>query len=211
MKVLRILLLAVSTLSGSFLTGCATPAQTVGLAVGTTVAGAHSPSQEIEQVYYLGVFDPLEQVPPSVYRVTVHGQASIMSLAKFATGWVPADMVDSLNSKIGYDENGKIELTRMEGDQKFSLNARRRMVLFGPEGFREAPRNHRLVIVMGTNPSRYFEAVKDALSETIEGQGAKQDDKVITELLRALLATGDERRRFEEFQNSLKKSEQGGN
>src|SRR5262245_33562546 len=82
--------------------GCATPVQTAGLVAGVTVAGGRSPGQEIEQVYYLGVFDPQDQVPPSVYRVTVHGQASVLGLTKFASGWVPADIADSLNTQIGY-------------------------------------------------------------------------------------------------------------
>ena len=39
----------------------------------------------------------MEQVPPSVYRVRVKGQASFLSATKFASGWVPADLVDSLS------------------------------------------------------------------------------------------------------------------
>src|SRR6266850_8359765 len=54
--------------------GCATPLQNAGLAAGITAAGGRSPGHEIEQVYYLGVFDPQDQVSPAVYRVTVHGQ-----------------------------------------------------------------------------------------------------------------------------------------
>src|SRR6266849_1933566 len=53
--------------------GCATPAQTAGAiaggVVGVTIAGGYSPGNEIEQVYYLGVFDPQEQVPATVYRL----------------------------------------------------------------------------------------------------------------------------------------------
>jgi hypothetical protein len=36
-------------------------------------------------------------------------------------------------------------------------------MLFGPEGFREAPANHRLVIVMGSDPSAFFQGVDQAL------------------------------------------------
>jgi hypothetical protein len=35
--------------------------------------------------------------------------------------------------------------------------------MFGPEGFREAPRDHRLVVVMGSDPSVFFSAVDEAL------------------------------------------------
>ena len=38
----------------------------VGGSVGATVTGARSPSHEIEQIYYLGVFDPREQVPEAI-------------------------------------------------------------------------------------------------------------------------------------------------
>ena len=36
-------------------------------------------------------------------------------------------------------------------------------MMFGPEGFREAPANHRLVVVMGADPSAFFEAVDQTL------------------------------------------------
>ena len=39
----------------------------------------------------------------------------------------------------------------------------RRLMMFGPEGFREAPRNHRLVVVMGSSPEKFFSAVDEAL------------------------------------------------
>src|ERR1700722_5095094 len=70
--------------------GCATPAGTVGLIGGVTAILGNAPADEIEETYYLGVFDPQEQLPPAVYRVTVHGQASSMSYVRFASGWVPA-------------------------------------------------------------------------------------------------------------------------
>jgi hypothetical protein len=37
------------------------------------------------------------------------------------------------------------------------------MIQFGPEGFREVPSEHRLVIVMGANPSAFFQAVDKTL------------------------------------------------
>src|SRR3954454_10006055 len=49
--------------------GCATPAQTallIGAGVGATTATlAQAPGEEMEQIYYLGCFDPQEQIPPT--------------------------------------------------------------------------------------------------------------------------------------------------
>ena len=62
------------------LAGCHTSVQTGALVTGgVTLAGARTPSQDLEQIYYLGVFDPEEQLPPTFYRLTVRGQASAMS------------------------------------------------------------------------------------------------------------------------------------
>jgi hypothetical protein len=136
---------------------------TVGGVTFSTLLGARSPTHEIQQVYYLGVFDPREQVPPSIYRLTVHGQSSFMSATKFASGWVPAAMADSLDSHIQFNEKSdKLEFS--SGDNKIEkLKTGRRLVLFGPEGFREAPKDHRLVVVMGSNPEAYFQAIDEAL------------------------------------------------
>src|SRR6185436_10478783 len=46
-----------------------------------------------------------------------------------------------------------------------SLKPGRRLMMFGPEGFREAPADHRLVIVMGANPKAFFEAIDTALGD----------------------------------------------
>ncbi|MBD3268427.1 hypothetical protein GF373_17305, partial [bacterium] len=69
--------------------GCET-GQVVGSAAGVTWVGAQAPGNEIQQIYYLGVFDPHEQVPPQVYRITVRGQASAFSGVKYSSGWVHA-------------------------------------------------------------------------------------------------------------------------
>lgn len=278
------------------LAGCGTPGPALGgIAGGTALLGV-APGQEIEQVYYLGMFDPLEQLPPSVYRITVHGQASAMSLTKFASGWVPAAMCDTLNTNIQFNESGRIQLTgdasgadtaaweeakakaveaKLEYDnaeklltaakgkleelnkpvedakkdllekekaladetdatkkpaleeavnkaktaltkaqeelkakakeieaatkaiedaklvvaaakthaedtaglaqeQKrisaASLKLGRRMIMFGPEGFMEAPKDHRLVIVMGSDPSKFFEAIGTGLQQVVDVQ-----------------------------------------
>lgn len=148
------------------LTGCATPTGTNSLlASAGAVALGHTPSTHIVQTYYLGVFDPREQLPPTIYRVRVQGQASALNWTKFASGWVRADVVDSLSGQIEADRSGVKVGSNGNGLSKeldkSQLN--RRLVMFGPEGFREAPKDHRLVVVMGSNPEGFFSAVDRAL------------------------------------------------
>ncbi|MBL9128499.1 MAG: hypothetical protein JNL97_12670 [Verrucomicrobiales bacterium] len=171
--------------------GCASPEQTAALVVGTvTVAGAQIPTDELEQVYYLGVFDPVEQLPPTIYRVTVRGQSSFLNSSKFGSGWVPAPLIDSLSARVRETEDGSgSRFVAEEGEGKeagqhhLRSSSRRRLVMFGPEGFREAPRDHRLVIVMGGDPSAYFAAVDLALGDmstvTIERGNAAVKDQLL--------------------------------
>lgn len=153
-------------LGAMVLAGCATPTGTNSLLGSAGVAAlGHTPSTHIVQTYYLGVFDPREQLPPTIYRVRVQGQASALNWTKFASGWVRADVVDSLSGQIEADRSG----IKVGGQgnglskelDKSQLN--RRLVMFGPEGFREAPKDHRLVVVMGSNPEGFFSAVDRAL------------------------------------------------
>lgn len=163
----------------ALLAGCATALQTNSLAaLGVGVLGA-SPSTNIGQTYYLGVFDPHEQLPPTIYRLRVQGQASVLSGTKFASGWVRADLVDSLSGQIEIGKNGITEENKSQEryeDNKNALN--RRLIMFGPEGFREAPKNHRLVIVMGSSPDAFFGSVDRALgvvAEATQGTSSSSD------------------------------------
>ena len=131
--------------------GCATPVVTNSVvAGGATLALGHTPTTNIVQTFYLGVFDPRDQLPATIYRVRVQGQASGLSWTKFASGWVQADLIDSLSGRVELERTG-LKVSEGPGagsggklaDDKSSLN--RRLVMFGPEGFREAPKNHRLV------------------------------------------------------------------
>lgn len=168
------------------LQGCASTAQEValGTSVGTTIL-ARTPTNEIEQIYYLGSFDPREQLPPTIYRVRVHGQASAFSNVKFASGWVPAGVIDSLNSAVKLNKNN---LTVDKTADSVSLDLHRRLMQFGPEGFREAPAEHRLVIVMGSDPSEYFQGIETALGQISEFDATEKNDelrkKLIIELVR---------------------------
>lgn len=138
---------------------------TLGTAGGATVFGGRSPSHEIEQIYYLGVLDPEQQIPPMLYRIRVRGQSSILSTVTFASGWVPARLADSLGTSIRMDKTKGIVFEKSgEADaNQVTLQTGRRLVMFGPQGFREAPRDHRLVIAMGSDSSAYFQALDDAL------------------------------------------------
>lgn len=157
---------AVLLLVGGLSSGCSSPQLTNVGAAGATVGLGHTPTTNILQTYYLGVFDPREQLPPTIYRLRIQGQGSALAMTKFASGWVRADLLDSLSGrveldrneiKLGDDPKNKVRL----GDDKSALN--RRLVMFGPEGFREAPKNHRLVVVMGSSPETFFSSVDRAL------------------------------------------------
>lgn len=157
----------VAVLASAFiLAGCSSAAANYAGGVGAVIGLGHTPTTSIGQTYYLGVFDPREQLPPTIYRIRVQGQASALSTTAFASGWVRADLVDSLSGQVGLDKN-KVTFSEdvnngvTPEEDKGALN--RRLVMFGPEGFREAPRNHRLVVVMGSNPEGFFSSVDRAL------------------------------------------------
>ena len=172
--------------------GCTEGAVTGGI-VGATYWGGRAPSGEIEQVYYLGVFDPQGQLPPQIYRVRVHGQSSFISAARFASGWVPAALADSLGSNISFsNETGSLDITRAE--EPSALQTGRRLMMFGPEGFREAPADHRLVIAMGGNVDDYFDAVNQSLSVLSQVEAAKRDADFERRLTQTLLAIQTENR-----------------
>lgn len=156
-------------------------------AAGMLLAAAHIPTTQMQQVYYLGVFDPRDQVPPLIYRVRIQGQASLLNSTNFASGWVHASVLDSLSPDMSHAATLK-ELAGpgakgKAGEEKSALTGRR-LVMFGPEGFREAPKNHRLVVVMGSDPSAFFSSVDRALGTVAE---ATQGSAVSAELTRVLL------------------------
>ena len=179
--------------------GCTTTSATIAAGIGGTAFLAHSPNNEIEQIYYLGVFDPQEQVPPTVYRVRVHGQASAFSFTRFSSGWVPAEVIDSLGTSIRFEKAGgelKIEDTEKMNN---ALPTGRKLVLFGPEGFRPAPKDHRLVIVMGSNPEGFFRAIDESLGMVSEVKVQQHNLKLQQDVYEALLQISNERQRLEEL------------
>lgn len=194
-----LLSLALLVAAATFATGCSTPRVTnLSAAIAGTVALGHTPTTNILQTYYLGVFDPREQIPTTLYRVRLQGQASALSRTSFASGWVRADLVDSLSGridleksgvKLGEDGSSRVRLT----DDKNDLN--RRLVMFGPEGFREAPRNHRLVVVMGSDPQSFFSGVDRALGVVASvTQPANAGPDVLREVVADHVRMREERR-----------------
>lgn len=133
---------------------------------GVTALGGRAPSHEIEQTYYLGVFDPEEQVPPALYRVRVNGQSALFNDTNYSSGWVPAYIADSLGANLEFDrETSELKIDGGAAEHRVNLKTGKRLMMFGPEGFREAPADHRLVIVMGSNPDDYFNALSETLGE----------------------------------------------
>ena len=157
------------------MSGCSTE-EIIGGTVAATLLGASSPSHEIQQIYYLGAFDPQGQLPPTVYRIRVHGQASFISFTKFASGWVPAPFIDSLTADVSFKgaKSTSVQVDQGASETLAKLTTGRRLMLFGPEGFREAPKDHRLVVVMGSDPSEFFEAIDESLGDIAQLQAAQR-------------------------------------
>ncbi|MCZ6605537.1 MAG: hypothetical protein O7A03_10390 [Alphaproteobacteria bacterium] len=172
--------------------------------VGAVVSGGQSPSSEIRQIYYLGVFDPQDQLPPQVYRVRVNGQSSLISFVNFASGWVPADLIDSLGTKISFNKaSGGIDIEKSGEGETASLKAGRRLVMFGREGFREAPAGHRLVVVMGSSPEGFFKAIDSALGTVAKALEDQRATGLNREVLQALLRISNERGRLTELDKDI--------
>ncbi|HYL82014.1 MAG TPA: hypothetical protein VEU07_14445, partial [Candidatus Acidoferrum sp.] len=71
----------------------------------------------------------------------------------------------------------------------------RSLVLYGPEGFRSVPQDHRLVLVMSSDPSEFFKQVQLIAGAKAEGDASGerevllellQEESVVNEILRAL-------------------------
>jgi len=160
---------------------------------GASAIAARTPSNDLEQIYYFGVFDPMEQLPPQVYRVRVRGQSSAISFMRFSSGWVRAELIDSLNASVAHDpESGRVTISRGESEKLAGIKPGRRLVLFGPEGYREAPADHRLVIVMGANPDKFFSAIDEGLATAARAQSAHNNAELQRVLLEAMREVKDE-------------------
>lgn len=168
----------------------------LGAAAVASVAGV-MPSADIEQTYYLGSFDPRDQLPPTIYRIRVRGQSSALNQTKFASGWVPAEVVDSLGRTVGF-EAGKPTANAADPLLGSSLSDQGRgLVLFGPEGFREAPRGHRLVVMMGSSPEMVEQAFATALGTVARAQYGGSNAALQRDAFTLLLELDHERDRLD--------------
>ena len=162
---------------------------------------------KLRQVYYFGVFDPTEQLPPSVYRIRVRGTSSTFSRINYAAGWVPARFVDSVGTSIRFDEDKSTILFESEEGESHEteLKAGRRLLLWGPEGFRESPANQRLAVVMAASPERFFAAIDDALGQLSAAKSIELTSApmVEAEVYRELVAVNRAKNELDEYRESL--------
>jgi hypothetical protein len=188
------------------LAGCQSATQYSYLGAGATLYASQAPTNEIEQIYYLGAFDPQDQVPPTIYRVTVRGQSSALSQMKFASGWVQASLIDTLQSRVGFaadSDKTTIDQAAAAGESPTGLKIGRRLMLFGPEGFREAPRDHRLVIVMGASPDKFFASLDQSLGfiQKLDSKGV--DPAIARDLTLAAARARADQARLDDLKREL--------
>lgn len=198
---------ALTICCASLLAGCGslTPAENVAVgAVTATVVGGQAPSHEIEQTYYIGVFDPQEQLPPQMYRIRINGQSSFISATRFASGWVPAALVDSLGAGVRLDpKGGSIAIEKAKDEEIAQLKPGRRLIMFGPEGFREAPADYRLVVVMGSSPEDFFNAIDQTLGTVAKTIDEQRSGRLQNEVLRTLVRIQGERQRLSDLRADI--------
>jgi hypothetical protein len=187
-------LLLLLTLGG----GCSTVAHTnQAIALAGTVGLSLTPSFDLEQTYYLGSFDPAGQLPPTLYRIRVRGQSSILNNTKFASSWVPAEVVDALTGSAQLDKSGKVTIESDIAHAKNINESGRRLMQFGPEGFRSAPKNHRLVILMGASPETVEQAFSQALGTVAMAASGASGNAVDRDALKALLDMGRDKAKLQ--------------
>jgi hypothetical protein len=195
---------AVAVASILALGACTTETQIAGAVIGgATIIGGQSPTQEIEQIYYLGNFDPQGQLPPTLYRIIVRGQASLLSRMKFGSGWVQAAVLDSLGSHFTPPDGTNAQSFPSKSSAQGIADGRR-LVLFGPEGFRVAPKDHRLVLVMGSSPEAFFSAIDQSLRGVATVQRTQLDSAVHGEIVGEMARVAAEEARLRELQQGAR-------
>ncbi len=181
--------------TGALLGGCGTLTVAQRNVVAAAAVGSVVPNANLDQIYYLGSFDPHSQLPPSLYRIRVRGQSSILSQMRFASSWAPAAVVDSLSGNVEMDiKSGRVTTTGGEGK---GLGDGRGLMLFGPEGFRPAPRDHRLVVIMGSSPEAVEQAFSSALGTVARVRFGQPSGALDRRLFEHLTELGQERRELE--------------
>ena len=113
---------------------------------------------------------------------------------RFGSGWAPAPLVDSLTSQYSFNfDKGADPGVKSAGDAIEGFKTGRRLVMFGPEGFREAPKDHRLVIVMGVSPEGFFEAIDKGVAQVAKVRAEEMEGGLRSQLLEQLIKLNRER------------------
>jgi len=76
--------------------------------------------------------------------------------------------------------------------------------MFGPEGFRESPADHRLVVVMGSSPQAFFQAIDQTLGAVAEQLDRERGSELQGELFEALLRLKEGRGRLRDLEADLR-------
>jgi hypothetical protein len=111
-------------------------------------------------------------------------------------------LVDSLAGRFVLDPNGQGEVQMFHSDStnRVTLETGRRFWSFGPEGFRENPKDYRLVIVMGGSPDAFFKAIDHALGDMGVAQGQASSSTLQTKIIQQLLALEKSRVELQEVE-----------
>jgi hypothetical protein len=117
---------------------------------------------------------------------------------------VPAQLIDSLSTSVHFEgSTTRPMIDTGDPSQQANIATGRRMVLFGPEGFREAPRNHRLVIVMGSSPEAFFKAVDSALGTVSTVQRMQANAEFNKQIFAALSQAQSEQERLADVSSNV--------
>ena len=138
----------------------------------------------------------------------MRGQASALNTTRYASGWVRAELLDSLSTVAkfqGKELDSGVQVSAADA-QTSALVTGRRLVMFGPEGFREAPKDHRLVIVMGSSPEKFFAAIDQALGNVAAATQGQSGSNLEQSLFRDILRLKSERERLEDLRTDVKVS-----
>jgi hypothetical protein len=148
------------------------------LGVLASVAVLASCASTVKETFYVGRFDPLTQLPEELYRFRLKGSSGCLSSVRFASGWLPAEMVDPLDTQLTISPKGKVGVDAGDENNKAHVEAYRTMRLFGPEGFVEVPKDFRLCVIMGSDPGEFFRMSTALLSakdtSSLLGAGAEE-------------------------------------
>ena len=112
----------------------------------------------VQTTHYIGVFDPHEQVPQELYRVTITGESDLLSSVKYGSGWVAASAADllAMDTDGGVNAAATKDSLPAQSAPPPHLEARRRFFEIGPLGVSTEPQDGRFVVIMSSDPNQFF-------------------------------------------------------